>query len=74
MSGTARFRLFALLGAAAMAATTVVGPGALAASASSITCQEYQVPVTVPAPGMFMAGELCIPHGGSSTVMVLDPP
>jgi hypothetical protein len=72
MRRLSRFHVLVFLSAAlAMAMTGVVGPFSAQANADSIACQEYSVPVTTPTPGKFMAGQLCIPAGGSNTVMVL---
>jgi len=56
-----------------LAASVVFGLSAAPASADSIACQEYLVPVTVPVSGSYMAGQLCQPAGGSDLVMVLVP-
>lgn len=63
-----------LTAAVALAAGALVGLSVTPARAdAAISCQEYLVPVTVPVPGSYMAGQLCVPAGGASLVMVLVP-
>jgi pimeloyl-ACP methyl ester carboxylesterase len=68
---------YALARAGAAVALAVGALGGLSAAParadSGISCQEYLVPVTVSAPGMSVAGQLCVPAGGASVVMVLVP-
>ncbi|MBS2536928.1 alpha/beta hydrolase [Catenulispora sp. NF23] len=57
----------------AMAVGVVFGPASAPASADSVACHEYSVPVPALGPGTYMAGRLCSPAAGSGTVMVLVP-
>ena len=58
----------------ALGASAIAGLSAAPARAdTTINCQEYLVPVTVPVSGSHMAGQLCVPAGGAKLVMVLVP-
>jgi pimeloyl-ACP methyl ester carboxylesterase len=76
MSRSSMYRTFAaLIASLSLTVSGVLGPSSAQANVEPVTCQEYSVPVTTPLPGLFMAGQLCIPADAPDpgTVMVLVP-
>jgi pimeloyl-ACP methyl ester carboxylesterase len=69
-----RVPLTTLTATVALTAGTLVGLSVSPARAdAAVNCQEYLVPVTVPVPGSYMAGQLCVPADDAHLVMVLVP-